>query len=128
MHPSPFPAGKRTLLGPLDVILASCSDVGNKKLDKDSIRTTQTANTFNAESSGAMGLPSQQPAHLYALIKRVSIYPQHLPALHYHGERCHQGLGNVIPFPASPPANDREGKIHCHERLGGTGAYGVKCC
>jgi transposase InsO family protein len=40
---------------------------------------------------------------------------------HYHGERCHQGLGNVIPFPATPAANDREsGPIQCHERLGGT--------
>ncbi len=40
---------------------------------------------------------------------------------HYHEERCHQGLGNVIPFPTSPVANDREsGPIECHERLGGT--------
>jgi transposase InsO family protein len=38
---------------------------------------------------------------------------------HYHQERCHQGLGNVIPFPARPAANDHEGAIHCHERLGG---------
>jgi transposase InsO family protein len=39
---------------------------------------------------------------------------------HYHAERCHQGLGNVIPFPSGPPANDREGPIQCYERLGGT--------
>ncbi len=40
---------------------------------------------------------------------------------HYHKERCHQGIGNVIPFPTSPAANDREaGPIQCHERLGGT--------
>jgi transposase InsO family protein len=38
---------------------------------------------------------------------------------HYHAERCHQGLGNVIPFPKHLPANDREGAIQCHERLGG---------
>ena len=42
---------------------------------------------------------------------------------HYHAERCHQGLGNVISFPANQAANDREGPIHCHERLGGTLKY-----
>ncbi len=39
---------------------------------------------------------------------------------HYHKERCHQGIGNVIPFPVSQAANDREGPTECHERLGGT--------
>ena len=42
---------------------------------------------------------------------------------HYHEERCHQGLGNVIPFPSPRPANDREGLISCHERLGGLLKY-----
>ncbi len=42
---------------------------------------------------------------------------------HYHAERCHQGLGNVIPFPSDPPANDREGPIECRERLGGLLKY-----
>lgn len=28
-------------------------------------------------------------------------------------------VGNVIPFPKHSPANDREGPIACHERLGG---------
>jgi putative transposase len=42
---------------------------------------------------------------------------------HYHAERCHQGLGNVIPFPSSRPANDREGPIVCRERLGGLLKY-----
>jgi transposase InsO family protein len=38
---------------------------------------------------------------------------------HYHGERCHQGPGNVMPFPSTPAANDREpGPIQCHKRLG----------
>ena len=39
---------------------------------------------------------------------------------HYHQERHHQGLTNVIPFPEPRPANDREGPVACHERLGGT--------
>jgi transposase InsO family protein len=38
---------------------------------------------------------------------------------HYHEERCHQGLGNVIPFPVRQVANDYEGPIECRERLGG---------
>ena len=38
---------------------------------------------------------------------------------HDHTERCHQGLGNVIPLPKPSPANDTEGVIQCHERLGG---------
>jgi len=42
---------------------------------------------------------------------------------HYHAERCHQGLGNVIPFPAKQAANDHEGPIECRERLGGLLTY-----
>jgi putative transposase len=42
---------------------------------------------------------------------------------HYHRERCHQGLGNVIPFPSSRPANDCERPIACRERLGGLLKY-----
>ena len=38
---------------------------------------------------------------------------------HFHEERPHQGIGNVIPFPMNQPPNDREGIIQCHERLGG---------
>ncbi len=39
---------------------------------------------------------------------------------YYHKERCHQGIGNAIPFPSGSPANDHEGPVQCHERLGGT--------
>ena len=42
---------------------------------------------------------------------------------HYHRERCHQGLGNAIPFLSSLPTNDREGPIACRERLGGLLKY-----
>ncbi len=37
---------------------------------------------------------------------------------HYHSERNHQGLGNVIPFPAPDPPDD-SGPIRRRERLGG---------
>jgi putative transposase len=43
--------------------------------------------------------------------------------IHYHTERCHQGLGNVIPFPARQAANEHEGPIGCSERLGGLLKY-----
>lgn len=42
---------------------------------------------------------------------------------HFHEERPHQGIGNVIPFPSTQPANDREGPILCHDRLGGLLKY-----
>lgn len=42
---------------------------------------------------------------------------------HYHEERPHQGIGNVIPFPVNQPVNDREGPIQCRERLGGLLKY-----
>ena len=41
----------------------------------------------------------------------------------YHTERCHQGLGNVMPFPARQVVNDHEGPIGCSERLGGLLKY-----
>jgi putative transposase len=42
---------------------------------------------------------------------------------HFHEERPHQGIGNVIPFPSNPSAQDREGPIQCRERLGGLLKY-----
>jgi hypothetical protein len=42
---------------------------------------------------------------------------------HFHEERPHQGIGNIIPFPANLHAHDRAGTIHCHERLGGLLKY-----
>jgi transposase InsO family protein len=42
--------------------------------------------------------------------------------VHYHHERNHQGLGNVLIFPASvhPRSDDR---VACRERLGGLLKY-----
>ena len=42
---------------------------------------------------------------------------------HYHIERNHQGVGNVIPFPEPPSAIARDGPIQCRERLGGLLKY-----
>jgi hypothetical protein len=40
---------------------------------------------------------------------------------HYHSERNHQGLGNLIPFPA--PSIAATGRICRRERLGGLLAF-----
>jgi len=43
---------------------------------------------------------------------------------HYHGERNHQGKGNVVLFPcAEAPTTKRGPAIRCHERLGGLLKY-----
>jgi putative transposase len=42
---------------------------------------------------------------------------------HFHAERPHQGIGNVIPFPASRSDRGREATIQCRERLGGLLKY-----
>jgi hypothetical protein len=40
---------------------------------------------------------------------------------HYHAERNQQGKGNVLLFPWA--ARQREGPVHCRERLGGLLRY-----
>jgi putative transposase len=45
-------------------------------------------------------------------------------AAHYHGERNHQGKGNVVLFPGSEMATTKRGpSIRCRERLGGLLKY-----
>jgi putative transposase len=41
---------------------------------------------------------------------------------HFHGERNHQGKGNVLLFPRSTTTR-RDGRVHCRERLGGLLRY-----
>jgi transposase InsO family protein len=44
--------------------------------------------------------------------------------LHYHGERNHQGKGNVILFPPKDkPIGNKQGTVQCQERLGGLLKY-----
>jgi transposase InsO family protein len=38
---------------------------------------------------------------------------------HYHTERPHQGLGNVVLLPAVSHSQRRDGPVRCQERLGG---------
>jgi len=42
---------------------------------------------------------------------------------HYHQERPHQGGGNVVLMPTADHRQQRDGPIHCHERLGGLLKY-----
>ena len=44
--------------------------------------------------------------------------------VHYHGERNHQGKGNLLLFPyGEVPATNCGPSIRCHERLGGLLKY-----
>jgi hypothetical protein len=54
----------------------------------------------------------------YAMLRRV--LSEYLA--HFHAERNHQGVGNVLLFP-DPEAGVKEGKILCRERLGGLLRY-----
>jgi putative transposase len=62
-------------------------------------------------------------SHLILFGERSLRYALTAYTMHYHAERPHQGISNIIPFPTSPPANNREGTIQCHERLGGLLKY-----
>jgi putative transposase len=42
---------------------------------------------------------------------------------HYHQERPHQGKDNVVLIPAANYRQQRDGRIHCRERLGGLLKY-----
>jgi transposase InsO family protein len=42
---------------------------------------------------------------------------------HFHHERPHQGIGNVIPMPLPEQRSVREGPLRCQERLGGLLRY-----
>jgi transposase InsO family protein len=42
---------------------------------------------------------------------------------HYHTERPHQGLGNVVLLPAASPSQRWNGPVRCQERLGGLLKY-----
>jgi hypothetical protein len=42
---------------------------------------------------------------------------------HYHGERPHQGIGNVVLMPVTTHGQSDDDPIHCRERLGGLLKY-----
>jgi hypothetical protein len=42
---------------------------------------------------------------------------------HFHHERNHQGMDNVLLFPTVNQHAERAGPLQCHERLGGLLKY-----
>jgi putative transposase len=42
---------------------------------------------------------------------------------HYHTERPHQGVGNVVLLPAANHSQRQDGRVRCQERLGGLLKY-----
>ena len=108
-------------------------------VDRDPLYTAHFRTLLQAAGVQLLRLPSRSP-NLNAYAERfvrsikheclrhiVPLGECHLRAVvrefveHYHAERNHQGLGNVIPFPSrgSASPSSRVGNIGRRERLGG---------
>ena len=62
-------------------------------------------------------------SHLILFGERALWYVLTEYTAHYHGERPHQGKGNVVLIPVADPHSMRAGPLHCRERLGGMLKY-----
>ncbi len=112
---------------------------GHLIIDRDPLYTAHFWTLLQAAGVLLLRLPSRSP-NLNAYAERfvrsikheclrhiVPLGERHLRAVvcefveHYHAERNHQGLGNVIPFPSRGSAwpGSRIGNIGRRERLGG---------
>jgi putative transposase len=105
-------------------------------VDRDPLYTKQFENVLASANVDLLRLPARSP-NLNAYAERfvrsikqeclrhiIPLGERHLRTVvrdfveHYHAERNHQGLDNVIPFPA--PASQAVGcRIFRRERLGG---------
>src|ERR1019366_5576426 len=89
--------------------------------DKPQHRLTMAANSPNLNAYAERFVRSVKQECLRHIIP---LGERHLHAVlrdfveHYHAERNHQGLGNVIPFPSRDSASP-VGRIDRRERLGG---------
>jgi transposase InsO family protein len=108
----------------------------NLIVDRDPLYTTHFRTLLQGAGVQLLRLPSRSPnlnayaARFVRSIKReclrhiVPIGERHLRAVahefveHYHAERNHQGLGNVIPFPSRGSVT-AIGRIERRQRLGG---------
>jgi transposase InsO family protein len=105
-------------------------------VDRDPLYTAHFRTLLQAAGVQLLRLPSRSP-NLNACAERfvrsikheclrhiIPLGERHLRAVvgefveHYHAERNHQGLGNVIPFPSRDPASPA-GRIERRQRLGG---------
>jgi transposase InsO family protein len=109
-------------------------------VDRDPLYTAQFRELLRFANVELLRLPARSPnLNAYAerfvrsiksecLRKVIPLGEAHLRKLvdeyveHYHEERNHQGLGNVIPFPIARPAS-ANGTVQRRERLGGILSY-----
>jgi putative transposase len=115
-------------------------DVRHLIVDRDPLYTEQFKTILGSGAVELLKLPPSSP-NLNAFAERwvrsikeecldrvVPLGQRHLRHLiseyveHFHAERNHQGLANLIPFPETTPANDG-GRIEPRERLGGLLSY-----
>ena len=109
-------------------------------VDRDPLYTAQFRCILEQAGVNLLRLPANSP-NLNAYAERfvrsikneclrhvIPIGERHLRSIlrqfieHYHSERNHQGLGNVIPFPCPAPVT-AIGRIRRRERLGGLLAF-----
>lgn len=119
-----------------DAAAAPLRAFGYLIVDRDPLYTAQFESLLASAQVSLLRLPPRSPnlnAHAERFVRSIKheclrhIIPMgesHLRKIvtefvdHYHAERNHQGLGNVIPFP-SQTSHDLRGPVRRHERLGG---------
>jgi putative transposase len=119
-----------------DAVAGPLRGFGYLIVDRDPLYSAQFESLLASAQVSLLRLPPQSP-NLNARAERfvrsikhecprhiIPIGERHLRKVvdefvdHYHAERNHQGLGNVIPFP-SAISHDLRGPVRRHERLGG---------
>ena len=119
-----------------DVAAGPLQGFGYLIVDRDPLYTARFESLLASARVSLLRLPPNSP-NLNAYAERfvrsikceclrhiIPIGERHLRRVvgefvdHYHAERNHQGLGNVIPFPSATSHNLR-GPVGRHERLGG---------
>ena len=119
-----------------DCVDGFLTDFRHLIVDRDPLYTAHFAATLAATDVKLLRLPARSPnLNAFAerfvrsiksecLAKVIPLGEAHLRTLvreyveHYHEERTHQGIGNVIPFPRGSPQTAR-GAVKRRERLGG---------
>jgi transposase InsO family protein len=119
-----------------DAAAGPLTGFGHLIVDRDPLYTARFRTLLQAAGIQLLRLPANSPnlnAYAERFVRSVQqeclrhIIPlgeRHLHAVlrgfveHYHAERNHQGLGNVIPFPSRDSASP-VGRIDRRERLGG---------
>jgi transposase InsO family protein len=119
-----------------DAAAGPLTGFGHLIVDRDPLFTAHFGALLQAAGVQPLRLPSRSPnlnANAETFVRSIKheclrhIVPlgeRHLHAVvhefveHYHAERNHQGLGNVIPFPI-PGSVTATGRIERRQRLGG---------